>query len=480
MIEEILTKMNLTESPIKRRDGIEENVLSCIGSTPLVRVNNIIKSEGLKCDLLVKCEFFNAGGSVKDRIAYRMLQKAEEEGKIKPGETTVIEPTSGNTGVGLALSCAVKGYRCIIVMPEKMSMEKVRVLKGLGAEIIRTRTSAAFDDPDSHISIAQKLEKEIPGGWIPDQYENINNPDAHYYGTGLELIEQTKGKIDVLVAGAGTGGTITGTAKVLKEHIPGIKVIGVDPYGSILAQPEELNKTDVTYYDVEGIGYDFIPNVLLREYVDEWRKSSDQESMPMARRLLREEGLLCGGSCGTAFYHALEVAKTMPEGTTVVTILPDSIRNYMTKHLMDEWMWERELFPAPVPEQNASWYNLPVCQLKSSKPTVTLTPETTIGDALKVMKTIGATVAPIVGECGDLIGQFNQSKCMEKILSGECSTQTAVSKCSDSTVKHVSSSTSIGRAARIVQNNDYVFVVDNGTYKRTIYHFDILDFIQKE
>jgi len=480
MIEEILAKMNLTESPIKRRDGIEENVLSCIGSTPLVRVNNIIKSEGLKCDLLVKCEFFNAGGSVKDRIAYRMLQKAEEEGKIKPGETTVIEPTSGNTGVGLALSCAVKGYRCIIVMPEKMSMEKVRVLKGLGAEIIRTRTSAAFDDPDSHISIAQKLEKEIPGGWIPDQYENINNPDAHYYGTGLELIEQTKGKIDVFVAGAGTGGTITGTAKCLKEHIPGIKVIGVDPYGSILAQPEELNKTDVTYYDVEGIGYDFIPNVLLREYVDEWRKSSDQESMPMARRLLREEGLLCGGSCGTAFYHALEVAKTMPEGTTVVTILPDSIRNYMTKHLMDEWMWERELFPAPVPEQNASWYNLPVCHLKSSKPTVTLTPETTIGDALKVMKTIGASVAPIVGECGSLVGQFNQSKCMEKILSGECSTQTAVSKCSDSTVKHVTSDTSIGKAARIIQNNDYVFVVDNGTYKRTIYHFDILDFIQKE
>lgn len=473
-----MAKMNLTESPIKRRDGIEENVLSCIGSTPLVRVNNIIKSEGLKCDLLVKCEFFNAGGSVKDRIAYRMLQKAEDEGRIKPGENTIIEPTSGNTGVGLALSCAVKGYRCIIVLPEKMSMEKVRVLKGLGAEIIRTRTSAAFDDPDSHISIARKLEQEIPGGWIPDQYENINNPDAHYYGTGLELIEQTKGKIDVLVAGAGTGGTITGTAKVLKEHIPGIKIIGVDPYGSILAQPEELNKSDVTYYDVEGIGYDFIPNVLLREYIDEWRKSSDQESMPMARRLLREEGLLCGGSCGTAFYHALEVAKTMPEGTTVVTILPDSIRNYMTKHLMDEWMYERDLFPAPVPEQNAVWYNAPINKLKSNKPTATLTPCTSVGQGLQVMKAIGGTVLPIVDESGALCGQFNQSKVMEKILSGECNTDTVVAKCSDSTVKSVTSDTPIGKAARIVQNNDYVFVVDDGTYKRTIYHSDILDFIQ--
>ena len=193
------------------------------------------------------------------------MDKAEEEGIIKRGYSTIIEPTSGNTGMGLALACAIKGYRCIIVMPEKMSMEKVRVLKALGAEIVRTRTSAAFDDEDSHISIARNLEKEIPGGWIPDQYINCNNPDAHYYGTGTEIIEQTDGKVDVLVAGAGTGGTITGTAKVLKEHIPGIKVVGVDPYGSILAQPESLNQTDITGYEVEGIGYDFIPDVCKRE-----------------------------------------------------------------------------------------------------------------------------------------------------------------------------------------------------------------------
>lgn len=212
-----------------------------------------------------RCEFFNAGGSVKDRIAYRMMTEAEKAGKITPGVTTIIEPTSGNTGVGLALSCAVKGYRCIIVLPEKMSLEKVRVLKGLGAEIIRTRTSAAFDDEDSHISIAKKLEREIPNAWIPDQYTNCNNPDAHYYGTGMELFEQTNGKIDVFVAGAGTGGTIAGTAKILKEKIPGIKIVGVDPYGSILAQPESLNQTEEAgFYEVEGIGYDFIPDVLDR------------------------------------------------------------------------------------------------------------------------------------------------------------------------------------------------------------------------
>lgn len=474
-----MEKLNLN-SAIRKNDYIMDNVLHAIGSTPLVRVNNIIKAENLKCDLLVKCEFFNAGGSVKDRIAYRMICKAEEEGKIKPGENTIIEPTSGNTGTGLALACAVKGYRCIIVMPEKMSMEKVRVIQGLGAETVRTRTSAAFDDEDSHISIARKLEREIPGGWIPDQYINCNNPDAHYYGTGMELIEQTNGKIDVLVAGAGTGGTITGTAKVLKEHIPGIKIIGVDPYGSILAQPESLNKTDVGYYDVEGIGYDFIPDVLLREYVDEWRKSTDEQSFPTARRLLKEEGLLCGGSCGTAFYHALEVAREMPEGTTVVCILPDSIRNYMTKHLMDEWMWERDLFPAPVPEQNAKWYHTPVSHLKVNQATATLSKDTTVGKALELMKSTNAKFLPIVGDDGSLFGQFNQSKCMEKLLSGECNSASEVTKCSDSTIKHICSNTSIGKAARIIQNNDYVMIVDSGCYRRTLYHSDILDFIQSQ
>jgi len=471
-VTNIMEKLNL-ESAIKRRDGIEENVLQCIGSTPLIRVNNIIASEGLKCDLLVKCEFFNAGGSVKDRIAYRMIQKAEDEGKIRPGENTIIEPTSGNTGVGLALSCAVKGYRCIIVMPEKMSMEKVRVLKALGAEIIRTRNSAAFDDYDSHISIAKRLEKEIPGGFIPDQYINCNNPDAHYYGTGRELIEQTNGKIDVFVAGAGTGGTITGIAKVLKEHIPNIKIVGVDPFGSILAQPESLNKPG-PFYEVEGIGYDFIPDVLLRDYVDEWRKSTDEQSLPMARRLLREEGLLCGGSCGTAFYHALEVAKTMPAGTTVVTLLPDSIRNYMTKHLMDEWMWERELFPAPVPQQNESWYNEPVSSIKTTKAGAMLSKETTVNAALEMMKMAGSSCLPVIGEDGQLMGQFSQHKCMEKLLAGEISMDSPVSKCSDTTVKQVTSTDTIGKASRIVQNNDYVMVVDAGVYRRTLHRNDIL------
>lgn len=469
----------MSESVIVRRSGIEENVLSCIGSTPLIRVNNIIKKENLKCDLLVKCEFFNAGGSVKDRIAYRMMTEAEKAGKITPGVTTIIEPTSGNTGVGLALSCAVKGYRCIIVLPEKMSLEKVRVLKGLGAEIIRTRTSAAFDDEDSHISIAKKLEREIPNAWIPDQYTNCNNPDAHYYGTGMELFEQTNGKIDVFVAGAGTGGTIAGTAKILKEKIPGIKIVGVDPYGSILAQPESLNQTEEAgFYEVEGIGYDFIPDVLDRSYVDEWRKSNDMQSLPMARRLLREEGLLCGGSCGTAFYHALEIAKTMPEGTTVVTILPDSIRNYMTKHLMDEWMWERDLFPAPIAKQNEGWYNQSVSLLPSNKPTGTLREDSTVGQALEMMKLTNVNFLPIIAADGSICGVFAQNKCMEYVLSGAINTSSPVSKCIDMTIKSVSSADSIGKASRIIQNNGYAFVIDNGYYVRTLHQNDVLEYIQ--
>uniref|UniRef100_A0A8C5P7P3 cystathionine beta-synthase n=1 Tax=Leptobrachium leishanense TaxID=445787 RepID=A0A8C5P7P3_9ANUR len=239
------------------------DILDKIGDTPLVRINHIGKAHGLKCELLGKCEFFNAGGSVKDRISLRMVQDAERDGILKPGDT-IIEPTSGNTGIGLALAAAVKGYRCIIVMPEKMSMEKVDVLRALGAEIVRTPTNARFDSPESHVGVAWRLKNEIPNSHILDQYRNASNPLAHYDSTAEEILEQCEGRLDMLVAGAGTGGTITGLARKIKEKCPGCKVVGVDPEGSILAEPEELNQTDKTGYEVEGIGYDFIPTVLDR------------------------------------------------------------------------------------------------------------------------------------------------------------------------------------------------------------------------
>ena len=224
---------------------------------------------------MAKCEFFNAGGSVKDRIALRMVEDAEKSGQLKAGDT-IIEPTSGNTGIGLALAAAVKGYRCIIVLPEKMSNEKVATLRALGAEIVRTPTSASWDSPESHISVAQRLLAEIPNSIILDQYRNPGNPLAHYDTTAEEIIKQCGGKPDMVVLGAGTGGTISGIGRKIKEKCPDCIVVGVDPLGSILAEPENLNRTDVTYYDVEGTGYDFIPTVLDRSVVDRWIKSRDK------------------------------------------------------------------------------------------------------------------------------------------------------------------------------------------------------------
>ena len=263
---------------------IFDSILDTIGKTPVVRLNKI--GIELDCDLFVKCEFFNPGGSVKDRIGWRMVADAEKSGRIKPGDT-LIEPTSGNTGQGMALASAVKGYRCIITMPEKMSQEKQISLEALGAEIIRTPTEAAFDDPESHIGVAKKLNEEIPNSHILDQYANPSNPDAHYDGTAQEILDDFGTEIHMVVMGVGTGGTISGVAKRLKEEIPGIKIIGADPVGSILG-----GGTEVSSYLVEGIGYDFFPDVLDNSLIDEYVKTEDEESFLMARRLIREEGLL--------------------------------------------------------------------------------------------------------------------------------------------------------------------------------------------
>jgi cystathionine beta-synthase len=241
-----------------------------------------------------KCEFLNPGGSVKDRIGYRMVVDAEEKGLLIPGVSTIIEPTSGNTGIGLAMASAVRGYRCIIVLPEKNSDEKVNTLTALGAEIIRTRTEAKFDDPDSLVAVAQRLQKEIPNSIILNQYTNAGNPLAHYDGTGAEILHQLDGGVDMVVCGAGTGGTIAGIGRKIKEKQPECVIVGIDPEGSILAQPEKLNESDVKVYEVEGIGYDFIPTVLDRNVVDKWMKVNDSMALPMARRLISEEGLLCG------------------------------------------------------------------------------------------------------------------------------------------------------------------------------------------
>jgi len=311
---------------------IHENILSTIGNTPVVKINKIAKN--LDCNVFAKCEFFNPGGSVKDRIGWNMVKEAELSGRIKPGDT-LIEPTSGNTGQGIALAAAVKGYKCIITMPEKMSKEKQIALEALGAEIIRTPTEAKSSDPESHISVAKKLNKEIENSHILDQYSNPSNPEAHYYGTAEEIIKDFNNNLDMVVISVGTGGTITGIAKRLKEENPAIKIIGADPEGSILGGGDKVSS-----YLVEGIGYDFIPDVLDNSLIDEYIKTKDEESFIMARRLIKEEGLLCGGSCGATMVAALKAASKLKNGQNCLVILADGIRNYMTKFPNDSWMEE--------------------------------------------------------------------------------------------------------------------------------------------
>ena len=309
---------------------IYDDILQVIGRTPVVRLNRIGKD--LPAELYAKCDFLNPGGSIKDRIAARMLAGLESSGRLGP-DTTLIEPTSGNTGTGLAMAAAVKGHRLIITMPEKMSREKQVVMEALGAEIIRTPTEAAHDDPESLLGVAKRLNEEIEDSIIPDQYNNPDNPDAHYATTGPEIWEDFGDRLDMVVIASGTGGTITGVARYLKEKNPNILIIGVDPEGSILG-----GRDCVKPYQVEGIGYDFVPGVLDQGLVDDWIYVNDRDSFQLARRLIAEEGLLVGGSSGSAVWGLLRAVEKYPAARTALVLLPDSIRNYLTKFVSDDWM----------------------------------------------------------------------------------------------------------------------------------------------
>ncbi|KAJ5151003.1 Cystathionine beta-synthase [Penicillium canariense] len=353
-----------------------DTITQHIGNTPLVRLNRLPRSLGIDATVYAKLEYFNAGGSVKDRIALRMIEEAEREGRIKPGDT-LIEPTSGNTGIGLALVGAVKvvlirsgsfrdtGYKTIITLPEKMSAEKVAVLRALNATIIRTPNEAAYDSPESHIGVARRLQKELPNAHILDQYGNVNNPNAHEFGTAEEIWAQTEGKVSAVVAGAGTGGTITGIARGLKKHNPSVDVIAADPQGSILALPASLNDAHANEpYKVEGIGYDFIPDVLDQKIVDRWYKTADKESFQYSRRLIAEEGLLVGGSSGSAIAALVQAneERKFAQDDVVVVVLPDSIRSYLSKFADDDWLAANDLL-ATLPAEPAQIQPPPLQQI---------------------------------------------------------------------------------------------------------------------
>src|SRR5919112_1858113 len=310
-----------------------ENVLEVVGNTPLIRMGRIVRDEGIEATLLAKVEYLNPGGSVKDRPAVKMLEIAEKEGLLGSGGT-VVEPTSGNTGAGLAMAAAVKGYRCICVMPDKVSKEKQDLLKAMGAEVIVTPTTSP-EDPESYYAVAERLAGEIPGGFKPGQYENPANSLAHYETTGPEVWEQTDGRITHFVAGMGTCGTITGNGHYLKEKNPQIKIIGADPEGSIFSDPSNVHT-----YAVEGVGEDFYPGNYDPEVVDEVIQVDDRESFLMTRQLMREEGLFVGGSCGMAVVAAVRAARGLPEDAVMVVLLPDTGRNYVSKVFDDQWVLE--------------------------------------------------------------------------------------------------------------------------------------------
>ncbi|GFF49532.1 cystathionine beta-synthase [Aspergillus udagawae] len=411
-----------------------------IGNTPLVRLNRVPQSLGIEATVYAKLEYFNAGGSVKDRIALRMIEEAEKSGRIKPGDT-LIEPTSGNTGIGLALVAAVKGYKTIITLPEKMSAEKVSVLRALNATIIRTPNEAAYDSPESHIGVAKRLEKEIPNAHILDQYGNVNNPLAHELGTAEEIWAQTNGEISAIVAGAGTGGTITGLARGLKKHNPNVKVIAADPHGSILAVPAALNKEHENEpYKVEGIGYDFIPQVLDQSAVDKWYKTGDRDSFQYARRLIAEEGLLVGGSSGSAISALAQAAKdhTFSKEDVVVVILPDSIRSYLTKFADDDWLAANDLLPSLSSETTlvsqsvqpqAPKDKFAGAKVKSLrlKPITTVRSNIPCETAIEIMRDRGFDQLPVLAPSGKkLVGLVTLGNVLSRLTHGRATKKSLV------------------------------------------------------
>ena len=424
-----------------------DNILEAIGKTPLVKLHRV--SAGLDCNLYAKCEFLNPGGSVKDRIAYRMVVDAEKSGRIKPGDT-LIEPTSGNTGIGIALAGAVRGYRVIITMPEKMSREKQVVLEALGAEIIRTPTEAAWDAPESHISIAKRLQQELPNAHILDQYGNPSNPQAHTDTTAQEMLDDLGGKIDMAVIAAGTGGTITGVARRLKEANPDCIIIGADPEGSILA-----GGTEIYSYKVEGIGYDFIPDVLDRSLIDAWVKTNDRQSFLLARRLIREEGLLCGGSSGSALQAALKEAKRLKKGQNCVVILADGVRNYMTKFIDDKWMVDNE-FVGPASMEGTVEVML---ANKPKRSLITVSLEENASTAINLMRNQGISQLPVLDNDGSLVGLLTEDNLIRG-LSSTLDAKAPVRSLMERAVPTVEYSTPISSLQGTIMKSGLAIVLD--------------------
>jgi cystathionine beta-synthase len=377
---------------------VVDNIIETMGNTPLVRLHSI--TEGIRTPVYAKLEMLNPGGSIKDRIGIRMVEEAERRGWLKPGGT-IVEPTSGNTGVGLAMAAAVRGYRCVFVMPDKISTEKVQLLRAYGAEVVTTPTAVEKDSPESYYSVADRLTREIPGAFQPNQYFNPVNPKTHYETTGPEIWNQTDGKVTHLVAGVGTGGTISGIGRYLKEQNPDVRVIGADPEGSI------YTSSIIHTYKVEGVGEDFWPGTFDRKIVDEWVQVTDTESFLMARRMTREEGILVGGSCGLALHAAIELARRLDDPDAyVVVILPDSGRGYLSKIYNDDWMRENGyLSRLRAPSRMG---NLIEERTKGTPHVVAVGCDQTVQEAIELLREYEVSQLPVVRGVAAATGQLDE------------------------------------------------------------------------
>jgi cystathionine beta-synthase len=460
-----------TDQPIvsEIRMHYYDNVLGLIGRTPLVKLHTMTR--GISATVLAKMENLNPGFSVKDRIGIAMIEAAERQGKLKPGGT-IVEATSGNTGIGLALAAAVKGYKCIFVMTDKASVEKSRYLKALGADVVITPVSAKPGTPDHYVSTAQRIARETPNSFYPDQYSHPANPEAHYRTTGPEIWEQTAGKITHFVAGIGTGGTISGTGRFLKEQNANIKVIGADPFGSIFKTYKDTGKIiETTPYLVEGIGQEVVPPNVHIEYVDEVINITDGESFEMSRQLGRTEGIFCGGSSGTNLAAALRVARDLDEAAVVVFIVCDTGEHYLTKHHSDEWLKEKRLLE---PQRMTAGLISGTKAVNAPQSLVSVTPQDKLAEALAKMNELGLTQIPVL-EDGRPVGSLRENRVLAKVVRDRHLLESAVSDVMEASFPTVDVDASAQEVMQRLQTSPAVLVEEYGRITGIITRHDVLD-----
>ncbi len=450
---------------------VYDSVVDLVGNTPLVRLHKV--TEGVSAQVLAKVEYLNPGGSVKDRIALRMVEEAEKSGELQPGGV-IVEPTSGNTGVGLALVAQQKGYRCIFVCPDKVSTDKINVLKAYGAEVVVCPTAVPPEHPDSYYNVSDRLARETVGGWKPNQYANVNNPLSHYYGTGPEIWRQTEGRITHFVAGVGTGGTITGTGRFLKEVSDGrVQVIGADPEGSVYS-----GGTGRPYL-VEGVGEDFWPTTYDPSVVDRIVAVSDRDSFLVTRRLAREEGLLVGGSCGMAVAAAVEVARELGPDDVMVVLLPDGGRGYLSKIFNDDWMADYGFLATPGETTVGDVLRRKTGGLPQF---VHVHPNETVRDTIDVLREYGVSQVPVVRAeppivLGEIAGSVVERHLLDALFEGTAKLADAVEKHMSPALPLVGAGEPVAAAVTALEHSDAAVVVDDGKPAGIVTRQDLLAFL---